>query len=122
MTDDFDRIVKRLCAIEDARAAIAKLDAENISDFSESESVRIYLEREMTSLANKIDTLIDDQPAKTQPPAAPVMTPAEFRSRMTVCANDGDHEMADRLMCDILDQVGYGEGVSIFHRMLKRYV
>ena len=34
---------------------------------------------------------------------------------------EGDHVMADRLLCDILEQIGEDEIVKAFHRVEKWY-
>ena len=53
------------------------------------------------------------------------MTPEEFKKEM-VLLNDGrdieySHILADKLMCDILRELGYSEGVDIFESMYKWY-
>ena len=57
------------------------------------------------------------------------MTPEEFRERMKELSDKaedpgqrmGAHEEADDLMCDILEEFGYGEGVAIFKEMYIWY-
>lgn len=59
------------------------------------------------------------------------MTPAEFLAKM-LAIYDGDpqsykydeetsHDTADRLMCELLKQLGYGAGVEVFERARKWY-
>lgn len=47
-----------------------------------------------------------------------ILTPEEFKLHMTAICQSGDieaeHVDADWLMCDLLTQLGYGEGVEIF--------
>jgi hypothetical protein len=53
------------------------------------------------------------------------MTPQEFANKMREFASDADiesgHEYADALMCSILRQLGYGDGVDVFVNMDKWY-
>lgn len=58
------------------------------------------------------------------------MTPEEFRDKMrAIFAEDKDsypdleasHANADGLMCELLRQLGYGEGVEIFEKADKWY-
>ncbi len=53
------------------------------------------------------------------------ITPEQFKSRMQEIASDVDIEMshynADDLMCEVLKELGYGEGVKIFEEMAKWY-
>ena len=53
------------------------------------------------------------------------MTPEEFKERMELCSLDRDteygHITADELMCDVLKELGYSEGVEIFENMHKWY-
>lgn len=52
------------------------------------------------------------------------MTPAQFAERMRACEG-GDEEMqhmeADKLMVELLLQLGYVEGVEVFEKMDKWY-
>ncbi|WP_176728082.1 hypothetical protein [Synergistes jonesii] len=36
------------------------------------------------------------------------------------CNADG-HGPADELMCEVLTELGYGEGIEVFNKMLKYY-
>jgi len=53
------------------------------------------------------------------------MTPEEFKEKMAsiVAGSGGDQEMAhikmDDLMCDLLNELGYGEGVEVFQNYNK---
>ena len=55
------------------------------------------------------------------------MTPEEFADRMRQIAEDlwndteGRHAMADELMCELLEAMGYEEGIEIFDDMEKWY-
>lgn len=58
------------------------------------------------------------------------MTPDEFKKRMEACAAKCDegpsgpydaHTEADDLMCKVLTELGYGDGVSIFQAMERWY-
>lgn len=53
------------------------------------------------------------------------MTPEEFAKRMAEIAANGDteyaHADADNLMANLLDVLGYSEGVRIFTAMVKWY-
>lgn len=55
------------------------------------------------------------------------MSPDEFRDRMIEIARRAEydaeepHEEADDLMCEILTDLGYGEGVKVFEEMDKWY-
>ena len=53
------------------------------------------------------------------------MTPEQFAKRMREIAKETDtedrHINADNLMCDLLKELGYGEGVDIFEDMYKWY-
>jgi hypothetical protein len=54
------------------------------------------------------------------------MTPAEFYARMqniadTISDPEGAHRLADDLLCDVLMQLGYGDGVAVFEDMDKWY-
>ena len=55
------------------------------------------------------------------------MTPEEFADRMRQIAEDtwndaeGRHAMADELMCELLEALGYEEGIEIFDDMEKWY-
>ena len=56
-----------------------------------------------------------------------VMTPAEFKDAMWRIRIDPDgtpedkHIEADELMCELLTDLGYGEGVRFFREMEKWY-
>lgn len=55
------------------------------------------------------------------------MTPEQFSRRMRTLAappNDieSEHYVADRLLCNVLRQLGYDQGVSAFESMEKHYV
>lgn len=54
------------------------------------------------------------------------MNPAEFAAKMQVILDagiepdlEGPHIDADDLMCEVLIELGYGEGVNIFHNVRK---
>ena len=53
------------------------------------------------------------------------MTPEEFKYQMLRAANTPDTELshirADELMCEILEELGYGEGIFVFRDMAKWY-
>ncbi len=57
------------------------------------------------------------------------MTPKEFYETIKYwsenCKTSGqiedNHRAADRLMCEILTELGYGEGVKVFEDMKKWY-
>ena len=54
------------------------------------------------------------------------MSPAEFLQQMkTVEDGPGDsetfHKVADGLLCEVLESLGYGEGVEVFREMTKWY-
>lgn len=53
------------------------------------------------------------------------MTPAEFQSRMASIASLGDpeaaHGIADDLLCEVLESLGYADGVAIFKAMTRWY-
>ena len=53
------------------------------------------------------------------------MTKEEFAEKMAEIAKGGDieasHEDADDLMCQVLTEWGYGDGVKIFEEMSKWY-
>lgn len=52
------------------------------------------------------------------------MSPQEFAEEMRatfVGDTEGDHSAADKLMCALLRELGYGEGVEIFERAAKWY-
>ena len=53
-----------------------------------------------------------------------VMTPEEFKEAM-LSLDNGDpevsHHCADNLMCDLLEQLGYSEGVDVFIDMERWY-
>ena len=55
-----------------------------------------------------------------------MITPEDFKERMNVLADDtGDtelcHEYMDDLMCDVLRELGYGEGIDVFESTHKWY-
>lgn len=54
-----------------------------------------------------------------------MMTPEEFKKEMLEISKIGDeeaqHEIADDLMCEILKELRYEEGVEIFKEMDKWY-
>lgn len=56
-----------------------------------------------------------------------VKTPAEFAAEMRECAekwrNDEEtaHGVADGIMCELLDALGYGDGVQVFYDIPKWY-
>lgn len=56
-----------------------------------------------------------------------MMIPAEFERRMTKISEwnkhdeEQSHSDADDLMCELLVQLGYSAGVSIFKKMVKWY-
>ena len=56
-----------------------------------------------------------------------VMTPEEFRQRMEeIRKTDGDDEYIahiemDGVMCDLLCQLGYGDGIKVFDDQPKWY-
>lgn len=52
------------------------------------------------------------------------MTPEEFLAKMQECVTgdiERDHGAADDLMCNLLIQLGYGEGIKIFKEMERWY-
>ena len=53
------------------------------------------------------------------------MTPKEFKDKMEVISEipntDERHESGDNLMSDVLDELGYADGVDIFWDMDKWY-
>ncbi len=53
------------------------------------------------------------------------MTPEQFRDAMKAIkeANDieNGHVKADKLLCEVLEQIGYAEGVKVFREMIKWY-
>ena len=53
------------------------------------------------------------------------MTKEKFKNKMQAIADirdtEGRHIEADELMCEALDDLGYGEGVEIFVSMEKWY-
>lgn len=52
------------------------------------------------------------------------MTPEEFKKRMIEISTETDtetrHVVADELMCEVLESLGYGEGVEVFVLMPKQ--
>lgn len=67
----------------------------------------------------------NDQQQRPQEQPGPAMTPAAFTEKMREAAGDGDPEGShcdmDRLMCELLTSLGYGEGVEIFRKSKKWY-
>ena len=54
------------------------------------------------------------------------MTPEEFKTKMQSIPDyptdkEAAHSEADDLMCDLLEELGYGEGVAVFRAMEKFY-
>ena len=55
------------------------------------------------------------------------MTPEEFKEKMQAIADRGDtdpeinHVDADRLLCEVLESLGFGDGVAIFHGIMRWY-
>ena len=53
------------------------------------------------------------------------MTPEVFREQMAVINQKYDieqgHSEADKLMCAVLESLGYGDGIEIFRKMEKWY-
>jgi len=53
------------------------------------------------------------------------MKTTEFLDRMSEIAKNGDQEAAhadaDDLMCELLESLGYGDGVDVFRAMDKWY-
>ena len=52
------------------------------------------------------------------------MSPAQFAAQMKNCTyehQDVGHIDMDELMCDLLESLGYGEGVEIFKNFPKFY-
>ena len=54
------------------------------------------------------------------------ITPEEFKNRMISLSSneyneEDEHIDADNLMCDILKEFGYEEGVNVFYKMDKWY-
>lgn len=55
-------------------------------------------------------------------PKTKTMTPAEFAQMMRLISDaKAAHLQADSLMCEVLESLGYGEGVEIFENMEKSY-
>lgn len=54
-----------------------------------------------------------------------VMSPEEFYEKMKYCFNESDlgdaHVDADMLMCNVLESLGYGEGIKVFKSAEKWY-
>lgn len=54
-----------------------------------------------------------------------MLTPEQFKIKMQELDNDYDPELshcnADDLMCNLLIELGYGEGIKIFENMKKWY-
>lgn len=55
----------------------------------------------------------------------PQIDPEEFFHRMLKISSSDDqeenHGEADRLLCQVLAQLGYGDGVRVFRNMAKWY-
>ncbi len=55
------------------------------------------------------------------------ISPEEFKARMGQLFNPAEYDEeiahcdADKLMCDLLRQIGYGEGIDIFEKSDKWY-
>lgn len=53
------------------------------------------------------------------------MSPAEFAERLRLVFKEADieeeHSKADGLMCEVLESLGYGEGVEVFVNARKWY-
>lgn len=53
------------------------------------------------------------------------MTPEQFKTEMEQIERSGDteggHVDADELMCRVLRELGYGDGVEVFERMDRWY-
>ena len=52
------------------------------------------------------------------------MTPQEFAEKMKACESDdleAQHVLADDLMCELLESLGYEAGVGVFREMDKWY-
>lgn len=53
------------------------------------------------------------------------MTPEEFKEKMEKICTDEDiqmrHVYAEALMCEVLESLGYEEGLKPYHAMLKWY-
>lgn len=58
------------------------------------------------------------------PLKAPI-TPEEFTRRMQAIADDYDiesgHREADGFLADVLDSLGYGDGIAIYRKLSKWY-
>lgn len=54
-----------------------------------------------------------------------IITPEKFRDKMFELSKDDDvelrHGAMDGLMCDVLESLGYGEGVAIFNNTRMWY-
>ena len=57
-----------------------------------------------------------------------MMSPYEFFEEMKLISYEanhhdaeGPHAMADQLMCEILTELGYGEGIKLFEDMRRWY-
>ena len=56
-----------------------------------------------------------------------MLTPEEFADRIRAIFQDVDHDVerahgeADELLCDLLRELGYGDGVTIFENASKWY-
>lgn len=54
-----------------------------------------------------------------------IMTPEEFKNRMCELSKNDDvvyrHMGMDRLICEVLTSLGYGEGVNIFNSTYMWY-
>lgn len=54
-----------------------------------------------------------------------IVTPADFEDRMKEIANrkdtEGRHVDADKLLCEVLNSLGYEAGVEIYEKIGKWY-
>lgn len=56
-----------------------------------------------------------------------MLTPEEFKHVMTLIADDYDgdpetaHELMDAMMVELLSDLGYKDGIDIFHKAMKWY-
>ncbi len=61
--------------------------------------------------------------ASSETPPPPI-SPADLAAQMREAFKEGPeygHKEADRLMCRVLEQLGYGEAVEIFRKVEKWY-
>lgn len=62
-----------------------------------------------------------------EPEPEPIMTPDEFCHELSMIFlrygddREGSHRAMDRLMCDLLESLGYKEGVEFFRKCNKWY-